>query len=385
MRGIVVVVTMLGCGRIAFDPRDLGGDAAPAARGCVEEVTAVGDQKCVRRTDGQVWCWGDNDVGNLGDGSISASRAVPGPSLVTDAIQLGSGETHACAVRTSGELVCWGSGTTGQLGDGAGVSRAIPTAVALPAAVVEVRGGQFHTCARLADGTGWCWGRNGDGQLGSAASPQVLAPRPAPIGDATQLALSDDVTCMLRPDQTVACVGTNLGGELGDGGTTSRSTPMQVMAINDPVAAIGGGCHRHVCAVTTVGDVWCWGQNLDGQIGTGQTSVAEPIPRRVGGLPAMAQVAVGHLHTCARSRAGEIWCWGSNDFGQLGNGSFTAARTPTRVLGLTGTPVDLQASCSSTHLVRDDKTLVAWGAAGGLGTGDATDRPTPVEVPMPCE
>jgi alpha-tubulin suppressor-like RCC1 family protein len=166
--------------------------------------------------------------------------------------------------------------------------------------------------------------------------------------------------------------------------TTSRFFAMRVAAIADPVVSLAGGCHRHFCAATALGDVWCWGENQHGELGTGFASQLESTPAHVAGVPSAVQVTVGAFHSCARTTAGEVWCWGDNTNGQLGDGSFEASFTPVRVAGITGTPIDLEASCSDTFVLRDDKSLLAWGAAVQLGTGDTLNSPEPVEVAMPC-
>lgn len=378
MRSTAVILALVasGCGRIAFDP------AESTRLGCVGKLASYGDMICVLRDDGAVWCWGQNAEGELGDGTF-VSRATPQPSLVTDAVDLASGEDTTCAILRDGSLVCWGLNDLGQVGDGTMTDRAIPTPVSLPAAAIEVRVGQYHACARLADGTGRCWGSNVNGELGSATpSGNQLVPQGAPIGGVRSLTVGDNVTCVIRADGSADCFGLDSKGELGDGLTTSRFTPMPIL-VPGPIASVVGGCHRHLCAVTEAGEVWCWGENMTGEVGNGTPSPFEATPIRVPGIADAVQVTVGAFHSCARTAGGEIWCWGANDRGQLGDGTLTNGLAPVRV-ATTGDVVDVQAHCSGTFVVRGDGTLAAWGSANLLGTGDTVDQLAPVEVPLPC-
>jgi alpha-tubulin suppressor-like RCC1 family protein len=327
VRGLVIVL-LAACGRFGFSGND-----AVAARGCVKQFTAYGDQVCALRSDGALYCWGGNGDGQVGDDST--------------------------------------------------MNRAVPVHIPLQASVRAMAGAQTHTCAVLSDDTGWCWGSNSFGQLGYDTPTSQLAPQPAPVAGNVAITLGDNVTCAIRADSSLACFGRDDEGELGDGMTTSRSTAMRVAAIADPIVSAAGGCHRHLCAATSAGDVWCWGENMHGEVGTGMTSMFESTPVRVVGVPPVAQVTVGAYHSCARTMAGEIWCWGENSAGQLGDGALDPSYRPVRVDGL-GTPSDVQATCSGTHVLLDDGSLVAWGQAALLGTGDAIDAITPVESMVPC-
>jgi alpha-tubulin suppressor-like RCC1 family protein len=386
VRGFLVLTLVGGCGRIAFDDladATTNGDGV-IQRGCVAELAAYGDTICVRRTDGHVWCWGQGDQGALGDGSL-VLRDVPGPSQMVDAIALSSGEDTVCAIRADRSVACWGAGDLGQIGDGGGTDVRVPSQVSLPAPVAEIDVGQYHACARLTDGQGFCWGYNAEGALGVPISGNHNSPVAAPIGAAKQVAIGDEVTCMIRQDDTLVCFGRNDEGDLGDGMVMlARPTPMPVVGIPEAVTQVAGGCHRHSCAVGASGAVYCWGANMSGEIGTGSTSSYETPARTVTGIPPAKKVSVGTNHSCILSRSGEIWCWGRNLVGELGIGTTTSSLVPMRVTGFTGTAADIQASCANTHVLRDDGTLVGWGLAPSVGTGQSTDALSPVEVDIPC-
>ena len=383
LRGLsLAALGLWGCGRVSFDDTSDGGPAG--SRSCVKSFTAYGDQMCAVRDDGALYCWGGNKAGQLGDGTFQ-DRGLPAPAQITDVAAVASGEASVCAVRTDGTLWCWGDNDVGQLGDGSLVNRPLPTPIVLPARVRAVAPTQTHACAMLVDGSGWCWGDNTFGELGYDLPKMQLAPQPASIvGGNSALLAGDNLTCVIRSDASLWCWGRDDEGELGDGLTVSRSTARRVALIADPVVSAAGGCHRHVCAATSAGDVWCWGENMHGQIGTGAVSPFEQVPVRVAGLPPAVQVSVGASHSCARTRAGEIWCWGDNGVGQLGDGAFEPSSVPVRVASLVGMPVDLQAACANTAVLRDDGTLVTWGAALILGTDSGLNEAVPVDVAIPC-
>jgi alpha-tubulin suppressor-like RCC1 family protein len=368
-----LIALLLGCGRIDFNPD----------RGCVAQLTSNGDQTCVRRTDGQVLCWGDNTSGNLGNGSSVTSSAVPVFAAVDDAITIASGEETTCAIRADRTLVCWGGGQFGNIGDGATVDRPLPVPIELPAGVVEVALADTHTCARLSDGTGRCWGSNAFGELASSVLGTEPQPIDAPIGAVTSLVLGDNMTCAIDVSGRAACWGRNDAGELGDGTVTSRPDPAAV-AIPDPIIQIAAGCHRHNCAVTDRGEVWCWGENSAGEIGNGTIGTIEAMPVRTE-ITGAVEVAVGAFHTCARTAADEVFCWGRNVEGELGDGTLQDSPVPVRVVDVDGRLSSLQMSCIASYVLRDDGTFLAWGSALSMGTGQITDQLTPIEVPISCD
>jgi alpha-tubulin suppressor-like RCC1 family protein len=386
VRILLIVAALVGCrGHFAELPDGSSdGDGTGPDLGCVTAFTGYGEQVCAIRTDKTVVCWGIGTRGQLGDGN-AADRLLPGPAQITDVDAIAGGEDTVCVTKTDGSLWCWGVGDLQQIGDGGGANRLLPVNIPLADRVIEAASSEDHTCARLGNGSAFCWGSNSDGQLGVTVAG-VSAPTPVhvnAIDGSLAMSLGDYATCILRADQTVACWGINTEGELGDGTLVSRAAPARVMSIVDPVTQIAGGCHRHWCAVTTFGDVWCWGQNSSGEVGTGMKTPVENIPIQVAGLPTVDQVAVGGFHTCARTRAGEVWCWGDNATGELGDTTFTDRPSPVRS-SFVGTPVDIQASCSNTEVLRDDRRLVGWGSSVELGTGETVDRATAAEIPVPC-
>lgn len=352
------------------DLDDIGGaatDAGTDEAACLAVVTAGAAHGCAIDRDGRVWCWGDNERGQLGDGTTTATPTPRRIDALTDVVALATGAVHSCAVLGDGSAWCWGGNDDGQLGDGSFTDRASPTRVAGLAEVVALAVGERHTCAlrgdgsvacwgrnrsgelgdgsgvdgraiagaipgldgvvalsasghgshscaRRGDGSVWCWGQNAHGQIDSARGTHALPVEVPALADATALAIGGDHTCALRAGE-VLCQGRNKHGQLGG---SSDDDP--VVAVELPLAAtaVSAGAW-HSCALLTDGGVSCWGRNHHGQLGDGTTSERRT-PVAVGGLGAATAVAAGETHSCALA-AESLWCWGGNDLGQLAGGA----------------------------------------------------------------
>lgn len=310
-----------------------------------------------------------------------------------------------CTIRVDETLWCWGHNENGEVGDGTTTNRAVPTQVAGPGGVgflegvVHVAGGFDHTCAARGDGTVWCWGYNGGGQLGDGTITDRLTPvqvrGPGGVGflqGAVRVMAGDYHSCALKDDQTLWCWGWNGLGQLGDGTTSNRHTPVQVLGpggvgtLGGLVDASAGG--EHTCAVGSSGEVWCWGQNDDGQLGDGTTSshsVPEPVvgPGGAGWFSGAVAVRPAFQHTCLLTGSGEVWCWGLGTSGQNGDGTWSSSTVPVQVVGIGGTGVlsgvtDLGAGDAHRCAVAGGQ-VVCWGAnyAGQLGDGTTSYRATP--------
>ena len=196
--------------------------------------------------------------------------------------------------------------------------------------------GQWHTCARKHDDTLWCWGGNYDGQLGDGTTVDKSSPvQVTSLGSSVvEVALGIGHTCARKQDGTLWCWGGNGNGELGDGTTVSKSSPVQVTALGAAVAGVALGS-THTCARKQNGTLWCWGRNLFGQVGDG-TNTDKHNPVQVPLLTAVVEVSLGYGHTCARKQDGTLWCWGSSQGQQNSPIQITALGSTVTEVGLGG-------------------------------------------------
>ncbi len=320
----------------------------------------VSSHTCAILADGTVRCWGANDVGQLGDGTLhrdcgwnedDQSDCSPTPVAVlgiTTASAIAAGGLHTCAILADRTVRCWGANLSGQLGDGTTTDRPAPVAVVGITTATEIAAGIAHTCAVLADGSVRCWGGNRLGQLGDGTLTGRTTPVAVPgITTAIAIAAAGNHTCALLADGTIRCWGSNYAGQLGDGTLTHQvcpadqdtadcsPRPVTVRRITTATAIAVGVLHG--CAVLTGDTLRCWGSNASGQLGDG-TRTDRPAPVAVLGLATATAIAAGDDefngagHSCAILADETVRCWGSNEFGQLGDGWTTYRSTPVAVV-----------------------------------------------------
>jgi len=356
-------------------------------------VAAGSGHTCALTTASGLKCWGFNAYGQLGDGTTT-NRTTPADvtGLATGVAGLATGEGHTCAVTTAGGVKCWGRNFLGQVGDGTTTQRITPVDVSgLPAAVAAVDGGALHTCALSTAGGVKCWGYNGMGQLGADTtelcdfSPCSTAPVDViGVGSSAAVAAGGYHTCALTTAGGVKCWGDNSFGQLGDGQNCGWqcSTPVDVSGLTSGVAAIGAAGGDHTCALTMAGGVKCWGDNSYGQLGDG-TTTQRTTPVEVSGLASgIAAVVAGYNQTCAVTAAGAVTCWGWNECGQLGDGTITDRHTPVDVVSLGSGAAAVSTGFRHTCALTMAGGVKCWGhnSFGELGDGTTTWRPTPVNV-----
>jgi len=283
--------------------------------------------------NGSVFCWGANGIGQLGNGTTTATTVPTPVSGIRGEVQsIVAGPLHTCAL-AEGSVWCWGQGGYGKLGDAVGAYSAFPVEVkGLPAGVIWIAVGDSHSCAATTSGV-WCWGDKTFGQLGGPHSPDSMVAGvsvvPVRIGGLPDpiegLIAGQHGSCTLTSGK-VMCWGSHIPGGVPMG------LGISLVGFPSGVRFIAGRMH-HVCGVmSAAGDVLCVGDNKFGDLGDGSNKPASTPVAVMGEFWAVTALAAGDFHTCAMA-AGGVWCWGQNSEGQLGDGTRTDSLKPTRVVG----------------------------------------------------
>ena len=349
-------------------------------------ISVGGFHTCAITGAGAVKCWGQNYDSELGNGTtVDASVPTDVIGLSSGASALSAGWQHTCALTSAGGLKCWGSNGFGQLGNGTTTNSAVPTdVIGLSSGVSAISAGGMHMCALTSAGRAKCWGDNGYRQLGDGTASQRAIPTDV-IGLSSGVsAISAGAyghSCALTNTGGVKCWGLNDLGQLGNGTTTTSGTPMGVIGLSSGVSAISAGGF-HTCALTRVGSAKCWGYGVYGELGNG-ADVNYAIPVVVGGLSSgVSAVSAGNSHACALTSAGGVKCWGSNGQRQLGNGTVSDSGTPVDVIGLNSGVSSSDAGASHSCALTSAGGVKCWGYNGNrqLGNGTASDSAIPTDV-----
>ncbi|MBP9907029.1 MAG: hypothetical protein KBF66_15875, partial [Rhodoferax sp.] len=365
----------------------------------VTQIDAGSQYTCAVTAAGGVKCWGLNSHGQLGDGTKSSRGTATNVTGLTSgvvAVSVGRGSSevsHTCALTTSGAVKCWGANESGQLGDGTTVERLTPVdVVGLGGGVAAVSSGGQHTCAVMIGGDVKCWGDNTLGQLGDGTQVQRLTPVSVVGLNAPILAISTSFkhSCAISNVGGAFCWGSNVSGELGDGTTVSRSTPIGVSSLENGTQTISaGGVPYNVywqgglqtCAVTAAGGVKCWGEN---QVGghltpyevSGLTSgIASVSTGALGGYYSFGTLAWVESHACALKTNGNVACWGGNSGGQLSCTTTANPVSPVEVSGINSPSKQVSAGGSHTCALSVGGLVECWGGKEGSIRGSAIDPP----------
>ena len=324
-------------------------------------LIAAGEKHTCAMVTGGIQCWGDNQYGQIGDGT-KEQRLVPTSvkGVKTDIIAIVAGQNHTCILTKDGAVQCWGDNQYGQLGDGTKEIRKQATDVkGLSSGVIAISAGQNHTCALKNDGTVWCWGYNGEGQLNDGTTQNSSTPVKTKVEGAfgyfsasmldTYMMVGDKneetggwlkgLMDVIDPLENMVSV---YGNRFSDGGCaveketgdlycwSGNGKAEKVEGVTDMLGVSSG--LGQVCGMTNTFALYCWGENASGQVGNG-TTVTQETPVEIKGITGgVIAVAAGYNHTCAVTGTNDVYCWGQNKYGQLGDDSTTDRTQPTLVI-----------------------------------------------------
>lgn len=304
---------------------------------------------------------------------------------VLEVTQIAAGYLHTCALTLSGGVKCWGVNTYGQLGiSSVSQSNTPVTPQGLTSGIASVVVGTHHSCALTIAGEAKCWGGGFYGQLGDGTTTSRSTPGSVSglTSGVSSISSSGDHSCVVLVSGAAKCWGYNGSGGLGDGSTGgSRTTPVNVVGLSSGVASIFAG-YGQTCAVTTAGGAKCWGLNDFGQLGN-NTATNQATPVDVAGFSSgVASITVGLGHACALTKTGAVKCWGKNASGQLGDGTTINQNTPVNVSGLASSVASIDAGESHSCAVTLSGAALCWGSNGGgqLGNGTTANSSVPVSV-----
>jgi len=356
--------------------------------------------------DGNVWTWGRNNYYQLGDGTTSTRNT---PTLISDGIRFGGKKITAISVVSTGssnlaldedgKLWAWGYNSEGQLGDGTTSTRNTPTLISNGVRfggkkLIAISLGRDHGLAVDEDGSGWSWGSNYSGGLGDGTTIDKYTPiliSDERFGGKKLIAVEAGNEYSLAIDEKygVWAWGENYGGQLGTGTLGSRDTPVNIIRPYLFITEISCGA-GHSLALDEEGDIWAWGYNSEGQLGDGTTTDRDGPVLISGGVrfggKKIVTVNAGIQHSFAIDEEGKVWAWGYNDYGQLGDGTIVQKSMPVLIsdgVRFGGKKiVTVDAGYNHSLAIDEDGNVWVWGRNNvyQLGDGTTSARNTPTLI-----
>ena len=306
---------------------------------------------CVIASDNKLYCWGRNHRGQLGNNSmVDSSRPVAvnmtGVLAGKTIKQISTGAYHTCVVASDDNAYCWGENMKGQLGNNSTANSSVPvkvdtSGVLAGKTIKQISTGHYHTCAVASDDKMYCWGENNNGELGNGSTVDSRVPVAVNMTGVLagktikQMSVGTYNTCVIASDDKVYCWGSNAYGQVGNNSLTDSNVPVAVnttgVLAGKTIKQISVGHHR-ACAIASDDKMYCWGNNMGGALGNGSTADSHiPVSVNMSGILAgkvIRRISIGAFHTCVYATDNKIYCWGSNNYGQLGNNSTANSGVP---------------------------------------------------------
>lgn len=399
------VIEMAGDSCFAGDP-----DHFAPGRRCspIATVDAGGYHTCASVDGDTAQCWGHGGAGKVGDNNTAGHNVTLAQNVLAanadklSGVQtIASGSQHSCALLLGGNVKCWGEGSLGQLGDASAQDSGLPVDVII-SDVQQVTVGGNHSCALTNDKRVHCWGSNSNGQIGQALQvanvtyPYIVSGLTNERGEPDTIAISagESHNCALSALGTVRCWGSGAWGKLGDGNASAHdvTTPTLVQGLQYQATQVAAG-YSHTCALMADGNVKCWGGGASGKLGNGSTAnvdIAEAQGNVLGINGNAKQITVGRNHSCALidhgNQSQSVQCWGVGYALGDGDTSQTSKASATNVNWAANDVVAINAGYYHTCMVIREGTNLCWGFNGNgqLGNGTASSSfemsPTPITI-----
>lgn len=350
----------------------------PTASTYATSISVGSFHACAVLNTGYLTCWGDNSAGQLGDGTYTKHNMAFEIDGLTGIASVSAGGVHTCTLLQTGSVKCWGDNTSRQLGNGDKGIFLQPTDVTDLSNVKEISAGGEHTCALLNNGNVKCWGANFNGRVGNNTTERII---PLPVDvfgideEIIYVSAGGEHTCAIAINGNVKCWGRNTTGELGIGNDLKLSkTPMDVVELEDKAIALSTSYPKS-CAVTDKGKIKCWGWVLFDLFSNSPVSLGN-----LQGTP--TSIATGLNHICVLDANEEVWCIGENQFGQLGDGTTIDRQNFIKVKNLPNNIISIEAGYQSTCVLTEVGEVWCWGdnTTGQLGNGTNENSTLPVMV-----
>jgi len=376
----------------------------------MDSIIVAGDSHTVMlKSNGTVWTWGDNYFGQLGVGvtsiintPVKVMGGESGEEYLSDIISISAGSMHSIALKNDGTVWAWGNNNFGQLGDGTTEKRVTPVQVKELTGVKAIAAGGYFNLALMEDGTVWSWGYNGFEQLGDGSSQNRAVPVQVKGGESGEDFLSeikfitagDTHAIAIKENGTVWAWGNNNSGQLGDGTTIRRSTPVQVRGgnsgeeyLSDIISVSAGNVHS--IALKDNKNVYTWGGNKYGQLGDGSNTnknTPQLIMDNDWESSFITAIDAGAHYTVALDIDGKAWIWGINNYGQLGDDTDIERNIPEEINFLEDRVGFI--TCGKAHIMTIQKNGEIWGWGrndkGQLGNSQSEKYSSiPVKAKLP--
>ncbi len=353
---------------------------------CWRAVSTGGNHTIAVTSNGSLVAWGRNQTGQLGNGNATSLNVPTKIGVSVNWQKVSAGNSHSLSIKTNGTLWAWGRNSLGQLGNGTGGSGLfsnIPIQVGTDTNWSSIAAGDEYSTAIKVDGTLWAWGENQYGQCGDGTT--ITKNVPTQIGTDADWAIvsaGTNHTLAIKTNGTLWAWGYNNSGQLGDGTIISKTTPIQIGTDNDWDSVVARLFHS--VALKTNGLLLTWGSNANGQLGDG-TLVDKNTPQNISAPNIFLKIAAGSQHTIAKTGDGSLSSWGGNLSGQMGDGTTISKTNPTAITSTITTWTIITSKISHSAGLKSDGNLYLWGSNiyGQVGDGTNTNKTIPTLILCP--